>query len=252
MYYASLERYFARPRAGLPYQTARHYGERLAGVIVKYHAEAQQARDLLGVPVHVIPNGVPLHVPTVDLTRRRERVVIGTAARLSPQKKLEDLFAALRLAQEKMPPYVLRIAGGGERGAEEYAAEMRRLAEGLCVEWVEEVPDTRPFLLDLDVFAMISEPAGCPNASLEALAVGLPVIATDVGGAAEQVVDGVNGHLTRRGDAEAFAAALIELAHDAEKRNRFGRAGRRRAEDLFDVKRMVGDYRRVCLPQMSR
>jgi hypothetical protein len=60
MYFASLERYFARPRPGLPYQEPRHYGARLAGAVVKYGAEAARAAATLGCPVHVIPNGVPL------------------------------------------------------------------------------------------------------------------------------------------------------------------------------------------------
>ena len=57
---------------------------------------------------------------------------------------------------------------------------------------------------------MISEPAGCPNASLEALAAGVPVVATDVGGASEQIVDGVTGRLVARRDAAALAEAIVE------------------------------------------
>jgi glycosyltransferase involved in cell wall biosynthesis len=247
MYFESLLGYFRRPRAGLPYTWFPDYGEHLAGVVVKYRGEADLARRTLRAPVHVIPNGVPLDGPLAQPRRRPERIVFGTAARISPQKKLEDLLAALRFAQESLPPHVLRIAGGVERGAEDYATRLRRLAEGLCVEWVGELADSRPFLIDLDVFVMISEPAGCPNASLEAMAAGLPVIATDVGGAAEQVLDGVTGRLTPRGDTAAFAAALVELASETDKRAAFGRSGRRRAEELFDVKRMVADYGRVCL-----
>src|SRR4029077_9324284 len=60
MYFASLDRYFARPRPGLPYRTAADYGRRLRGVIVKYQSERERAETLLGAPVHVIPNGVPV------------------------------------------------------------------------------------------------------------------------------------------------------------------------------------------------
>ena len=94
---------------------------------------------------------------------------------------------------------------------------------------------------------MISEPAGCPNASLEAMAAGLPVVATDVGGASEQVIDGLTGRLVPRGDIAALAAALVELGHDAAKRDAMGDAGRARAEARFDARRMVADYRRICL-----
>jgi glycosyltransferase involved in cell wall biosynthesis len=171
--------------------------------------------------------------------------VIGTAARLAPQKKLEELLQALRIAAGRLPPYVLRIAGGAERGSEKYAEQLRRLAARLPVEWLGELADTRPFLRELDAFVMISEPAGCPNASLEAMAVGLPVVATDVGGAGEQVRDGVTGRLVPRGDCRALAEALVELAHDADLRARYGAAGRAHVAAGFDVRRMLADYQRI-------
>jgi glycosyltransferase involved in cell wall biosynthesis len=249
MYFESLERYFARPRPGLPYRTGRDYGTRLAGVVVKYRGEADGAARALGAPVHVIPNGVSL--PPLSPRGRgagaegQGRLVLGTAARLSPRKRLEDLLTAVRLAHPRLPPYLLRIAGGTERDSDGYAAELRRLADGLPVEWVGELEDVPPFLAALDLFAMISEPAGCPNASLEAMAAGLAVVATDFGGAGEQVIDGVTGRLVPPRDAAAFAEALIDLASDPDKRRAYGAAGRARAESLFDVRRMVADYRRV-------
>lgn len=248
MYFASLDRFFARRRPGLPYRDARAYGARLAGVIVKYAAESARAAEVLGAPVHVVPNGVVLGERRERREPSEHRVVLGTAARLAPQKKLEALLEALRLAAPRLPPHVLRIAGGPERGSEAYAAALRDQADGLSVEWVGEVGDTAAFLAELDVFAMISEPAGCPNASLEAMAAGLPVIATDVGGAAEQVVDGRTGRLVPPNDAAALAAAIIEIACDSGLARRFGDAGRARAEERFDVRRMAADYRRVCLP----
>jgi glycosyltransferase involved in cell wall biosynthesis len=244
MNFESLERYFRRPRPGLPYRTPRDYGARLAGAIVKYRSEAARAGEWFGTSVEVVPNGVPLDgVPVAHAPR--DRLVIGTAARLAPQKKLEELLQALRIASGRLPPYVLRIAGGAERGSEEYAAELRRLAAGLPVEWLGELADTRPFLRQLDAFVMISEPAGCPNASLEAMAVGLPVVATDVGGAGEQVRDGVTGRLVPRGNCEALAEALVKLAHDAALRARYGAAGRAHIAAGFDVRRMLADYQRI-------
>jgi glycosyltransferase involved in cell wall biosynthesis len=265
MYFTSLQRYFQRPRPGLPYRIGGDYGSRLAGVIVKYNAEADRAAQILQAPVYVIPNGVPL--PPVPEPRhggaagwgdprrtregsrdpRRTRVVIGTLARIAPQKNLEDLLAALRQAGDRLPPHVLRIAGGVERGCSGYAEQLRRLSEGLAVEWIGESEDVSRFLQDIDFFALVAEPAGCPNASLEAMAHGLAVVSTDVGGAAEQVDDGVTGRLVRRSDARALAEALIELACNRDRRVAWGAAGRRRVEAYFHEQRMVADYRRVCL-----
>jgi glycosyltransferase involved in cell wall biosynthesis len=248
MYYTAWDKYFAAPRSGWPYRTPRDFGRRLAGMIVKYHGEAELAARYLGAPVTVIPNGVVVG-PMNGFARRwaNERLVIGTAARLSPQKKLEELFAALRAAGNRLPSYVLRIAGGPENGSAEYAEKLRQSAGDLPIEWLGDVQNLHAFHHELDLFAMISEPAGCPNASLEAMAAGLPVVATDFGGAAEQVVDGECGRIVRRGDASALAEALCELAADRELRVRYGKAARRRAEAEFDVSRMVRDYRAVLL-----
>ena len=244
MFFASLETLFAEPRSDVPCESPREYGARLAGVVVKYNGEAERAAAMLGAPVRVIRNGVPL--PSVAPRRTGGALVIGTAARLSPDKRLNELLAAVRLAHPRLPRYRLRIAGGVERGQDAHAAELRRLARGLPVEWCGELKDTSAFLAGLDIFAMISEPAGCPNASLEAMAAGLPVVATDHGGAGEQVLDGITGRLVPRGDASAFAAALLALAGDAELRARFGGAGSERIRAEFSIERMIDEYAALC------
>src|SRR5262249_40885129 len=139
-------------------------------------AEADRAAATLRVPVHIIPNGVP-----IDATPRRPpgaRLVIGTSARINPQKRLDLLLDAVRRAHPSLPPYVLRVTGGVERGYDDYAAKLQQRAEGLPVEWLGPLDDVADFLRDLDLFVLVAEPAGCPNASLEAMAAGLPVVAT--------------------------------------------------------------------------
>ena len=246
MFFDSLDNYFARPRPGLPYRSASDYGARLAGVVVKYRAEAARASASLKTKTHVIPNGLPINERPAGRTSADSHIVIGTSTRIAPQKKLEELIGALRIAAPRLPPHVLRIAGRPERGAEEYAERLKNLSVDLSVEWIVEFQDSENFLNGLDIFAMISEPAGCPNASLEAMAAGLPVILTDHGGASEQVEDGVSGRLISRGDAHAFADALIELGNDPVRRRTLGKAGRVRVETRFSLERMVGDYRKLC------
>jgi glycosyltransferase involved in cell wall biosynthesis len=248
MFFESLAVYFARPPVVLPYRTPRDYGARLAGVIVKYHAEAQAAAERLGAPVHVVPNGVPVINGAPVSAGPRTGLVIGTAARVNPQKRLEDLLEALHLAHERLPAYTLRVAGGVERGCDDYAARLRALANGLPVQWLGEVADMPGFYRELDLFAMISEPAGCPNASLEAMGAGLPVIATDNGGVSEQVIDGQTGRLVPPRDPPSLADALANLAAQPELRQSLGKAGRNLVRERFSVERMVADYRRICLP----
>jgi glycosyltransferase involved in cell wall biosynthesis len=247
MYFESLAAFFAKPRPGLPYRTARDYGARLAGVIVKYAAEAGRAADALGATVHVVPNGVSLVDSFAPVPRVREPLVFGTAARINPRKRIEDLFEALRVANGRLPSWTLKIAGGIERGCEDYAQKLRDRADGLPVEWLGDVRDVTGFHRDLDLFLMVSEPAGCPNASLEAMASGLPIIATDAGGASEQVLCGRTGRLVAPRDATAFASALVELATQPALRQTMGARARDLIEERFSVKRMVADYRRICL-----
>ena len=188
-------------------------------------------------------NGVPL-LPSVTYARR-DRVVFGTAARLNPHKRLELLLSALRLALPRLPACELVIAGDAEPGGENYAEELRATARDLPVRWLGEVTDVPAWLGGLDVFVMISEPAGCPNASLEALSAGLPVVITDHGGAAEQVVDRVTGRLLGREDVPALADALVELAADPALREQWGRAGRQRIATEFSLTRMADGYERL-------
>jgi len=242
--FEALDDYFSRPPTGLPYRTTREYGARLAGAIVKYEAEADRAARALGAPVQVIPNGVP-----IDRSPRRRtgtRLVIGTAARINPHKRLDLLLKAVRLVHGELPPYRLRIAGGVEPGCEDHALALRRLGEGLPVEWRGSLDETAVFLQDLDLFVLVAEPAGCPNASLEAMACGLPVIATDCGGMSEQIADGVTGCLVGRDDIEGLAAAILAAARDPLARSAWGEAGRRRIEEFFSLDRMIDSYIRVC------
>lgn len=247
MYFASFEKYLTKPRIGSPYLIMADYGLRLSGVIVKYEAERARAEQALGARVDVVPNGV--EVPSELLPRPGGAVtVIGTLARLGVDKKIEQLIDAVKHAQQRglFDRCELRIAGAAETGDEAYEDALRARAEGLPITFVGEQAAT-PFLAQLDLFAMVSEPSGCPNASIEAMAAGLAVVATDAGGARDQIVHGETGLLVPRGDAAALGEAIAELAHDQARREAFGRAAHERAKARYDVQRMARDYARICL-----
>lgn len=250
MWFSSFERCMENPPPGLPCRVPQDYGRLLESFTVKYSAEAKRA-EAIGAPVKVIPNGVVLPAEP----RRRAKIdgtlVFGTAARISPQKRLDELIEAFRLALPDLPESVLKIAGSVETGAEECAAELLRLSEGLPVEWLGETQDIGAFHARCDVFVMISDPAGCPNASLEALASGLPVIASDVGGASEQVIDGVTGRLVPARDIPSFAAAMVDLSADPARRDAMSLAAREHIRNHFTVERMTDDYLRLFFSDAS-
>lgn len=251
MYFESLDRYFASPRPGLPYRAALDYGRRLEGVVVKYAAERDLARRIVGAPVHVIPNGVPVGDESRASHRDAGPLVIGTAARLDPRKHVDRLLRALGRVHSRMPPYVLRVAGGAEPGFPAYEAGLRDLARDISVEFVGEMTEVTTFLRGLDLFALVAEPAGCPNASLEAMACGLAVVATDAGGMSEQVEDGVTGRLVGRDDEEALGQALLHLARNPELRLAMGVAGRGRVRARFGLAAMVDRYAALCLGSLT-
>jgi starch synthase len=102
---------------------------------------------------------------------------------------------------------------------------------------------------------MVSRDQGCPNASLEAMSCGLPVVANDDGGTAEQVLDGVTGVLVSDpgdsgdpgGFAEALAAALADLLRHPERARAMGEAARRHVAAQFSMAAMAEAYQRVLL-----
>jgi glycosyltransferase involved in cell wall biosynthesis len=114
-------------------------------------------------------------------------------------------------------------------------AEIRRLGLEGHVLLAGERSDVRALLADSDVFVLSSRSEGLPVSVLEAMAAELPVVASDVGGLRELVVDGQTGLLVPSGDAQALATALDRLIEDRDLRRTLGAAGRARAEELFDL-----------------
>jgi glycosyltransferase involved in cell wall biosynthesis/uncharacterized membrane protein len=110
-----------------------------------------------------------------------------------------------------------------------------------------------PYLLALsDIFVLSSRSEGHPISVLEAMAAGLPVVATDVGGVAESVVHRQTGLLVPAGDVRSLAAALEQLIEDAELRRRLGAAGRDRAREFFDLPRFRAAHLALYQRELER
>jgi glycosyltransferase involved in cell wall biosynthesis len=127
----------------------------------------------------------------------------------------------------------LIVGDGPERSQIE--AEIRRLDLQARVRLAGERSDVPELLAESDVFVLSSRSEGLPVSVLEAMAAELPVVATDVGGLAELVVDGETGILVPPGDEAALTEALGRVVADRELRRRLGTAGRARAESSFDL-----------------
>jgi sugar transferase (PEP-CTERM/EpsH1 system associated) len=174
-----------------------------------------------------------------------DRLVIGTVGRTVPVKDHPTFLRALARLQGAGLAFAAVIAGSGPA-----FEETRRLAEALDVRDVQLLGnrnDVPGILNALDIFVLSSRSEGLSNTIQEAMASGLPVVATHVGGADELVVDGETGVLTPAGDDQAMANALMALARDEHKRASFSRAGAERARSEFGIERMFRDYERMYL-----
>jgi glycosyltransferase involved in cell wall biosynthesis len=122
---------------------------------------------------------------------------------------------------------------------EELQALVRELQLGDRFTFAGGISDPRTFLCDADLFVLPSRSEGFSNAIVEAMAAALPVVATDVGGNAEAVLDGVTGRIVQPENSEALAAAMREVLADPEKAKTMGQAGRQRVADRFTTEAMM-------------
>ena len=187
----------------------------------------------------------------VDLTKFKtvdesfvetHELVITFVGRLIKEKGIFEFVEAARkvLAQATRPIrfVVCGDVDSGNRSAVPTAtmAEWQALAG---VEFLGHVSDVRKILEQSHLVVLPSYREGTPRALLEAGACGLPIIATDVPGCREVVVDRVNGRLVPAKDAAALAAVMLELINDWSLMRKYGRAGRDRVQTVFDERLVI-------------
>jgi glycosyltransferase involved in cell wall biosynthesis len=200
--------------------------------------------------VTIIPNGLQLdHVPsTFDAAAKRRALgiparcpVIGTVTRLEPQKANEVFLRAVARVITRVPNLVTLIAGEGpqRKELEELAADLGLAGRVSFLGWRTDAVE---LVGALDIFCMSSRWEGCPMVLLEAMAMRRPVVATDIGGVREIVINEETGLLVALNDSEALANAVLRLLGADAERERFGEAGRRRVEECFSAEGMLDAY----------
>jgi sugar transferase (PEP-CTERM/EpsH1 system associated) len=181
--------------------------------------------------------------------------LVGTVGRMQPVKDPLMLAQAFVLAYAQAPElrHRMRLVMVGD-GPQREAVHQRLAQAGLAhLAWLPgECQDVAPMLRGLHAFALPSRSEGISNAILEAMASGLPVLATTVGGNAELVLPGVTGYLTPAQDPQAMATHLISLAGNPYLADRLGQAGRQRVLAHFSLPAMVATYQRVYAQQLQR
>jgi glycosyltransferase involved in cell wall biosynthesis len=208
----------------------------------------QLARDN-GVPLArmtSIPTGIDLarFVPADAATARAElglseRKTLGIVATMRDWKGHVVLFEALARDRAGWAGWEVLVVGGGPDRAE-LEADSNAMGLGDLVRFVGERDDVVPWLQAQDLFTLPSiGQEGVPQAIMQAMACGIPVVATTVGAIPEAVDDGVTGFIVPPRDVTALGAALAQLRDDAALRAQFGAAGRARAVASFGIDRML-------------
>jgi glycosyltransferase involved in cell wall biosynthesis len=237
------------------------------------HAElVQNAEDVtvlrrLGVPeckLTFLGNGIDLRrfdpacVDEVDRSAARVElgatapadVVIGVVGRLVREKGLVEVFDAARLLHEHQPE--LRFAVIGPEEPHKSSSLRRDDRDAACaagVRFLGRRDDVVRLYHGMDLYVLASHREGFPRSAMEAAAMGIPIVATDIRGCRQVVDPGVTGLLVPPRDPAALAGAIAALAVDPERRERMGTAGRRKAIREFDQRKCIDltlwTYRRL-------
>jgi glycosyltransferase involved in cell wall biosynthesis len=170
--------------------------------------------------------------------------IVGCVGRLTEAKALHYLIEAVAGLRHKYPRLRLLLVGDGPlRPA--LQAVSQRLGCAEAVDFLGERDDVADLLPTFDVYAMSSRWEGVGRAMTEAMLAGLPVVATDVGGVGELVIDGRTGLVRPPGDPGALATAIDLVISDRDLALGLGTAGRERARELMGADRMVDDLCRL-------
>ncbi|MCC6510460.1 MAG: glycosyltransferase family 4 protein [Pirellulaceae bacterium] len=232
------------------------------------NSEAQRAElHRFGMPkrlVDLLPSFVDTqthHAPSeheiakarLELGIDPSRVVLATVARLAVNKGHTYMLQALREVVAKHPEVLYLVPGEGDmhwRGEGGLRGELEREAASLGlqnhVRFLGYVPNVKVVLDATDLLVSPSLLEGMQVALLEAMASGLPIVATNIGGTPDAVTDGQTGMLVPPANPSALASAVLAMLSDQARMKAMGRAGRQRVMERFDVQVVTDDFLRHC------
>ncbi len=238
---------------------------RLRFLFDEFIAAAEAVRTAVVARDHLPPERVTIIYNGVDSSRfavpaaaqredaRRslgfgpEEFVVGMVAGFRPEKNHDIFFAGLLQALPSIPSLRVLAVGSGPLSSPIRERVARTELADRTV-FTGDVADVLPFLWSMDVGCLTpGSNEGFSNAIIEQMAVGLPMIVTDIGGNAEAVIDGDNGFVIPPLDAGALCTALVTLHQDSARARAMGRASRERAEERFSLQRMCAEHAKLYL-----
>jgi glycosyltransferase involved in cell wall biosynthesis len=223
----------------------KDYYRRLDQLVLKYRGPYPEPCK---GKVSIIRNGVPkpLHTKADYSIKGIPKVVVN--GRIAPTKFVIEIAQAMRLVRERFPGAELHIYGGVEplqmnyhkEVLEDVKDEIEKVVFFHGVEF-EAMEKLAPY----DAYVVLGKNQGCPNALLEALAVGLPAIANDDGGTGEQIIHNKTGLLVSSCDPAEVAEAITKILADRSLAERLGREGRARVRRMFSMEKMRRQYMKL-------
>jgi len=200
-----------------------------------------------------IRNGIDLSnidskITSIEEKRKRlgisaNHIVLATVARLHIRKGHIYLLKAMQNLNQRKDLILFLVGDGDEK--ENLVTLSNRLDISDKVHFLGWRNDVSEILDCIDIFVLPSLEEGFPNVIIEAMSKSKPIIATDVDGNPEAVVDGYNGIIVPPKDPQSLAEAILELVHDENKRIQFGHRSRKIVEDNFDLKKIIDKYEKL-------
>ena len=241
-----------------PYDMKEKCWNRLYGIMTRFfndyfvaihNSQRHYYSTEYGLPAHrftLIHNGVDTEYfqPSKRTFRRRDGVLrVVHVANLKPLKDQWTLLKSVVELDKTHKKWHLRVAGADQCGMlkayEEFVIQRNLTGK---VKFLGAVSDTRAILRDADVFVLTSVTEALPMSVLEAIAMGLPCIVTDIGGNPDIIEDGKQGFLVRPGDYKAIAGCLRKLIENPGQRRKIGLSARDKAVKEFGFSTMVDRY----------
>jgi glycosyltransferase involved in cell wall biosynthesis len=176
-----------------------------------------------------------------ELGAAPEDVVCGVVGRLVWEKGYREVFAAAARLRTQAPNVRVVVVGPTDEAKEDAitTAEVDRAARESNITFLGMRDDVEDLYAAMDLYLLASHREGFPRSAMEAAALGLPLVVTDIRGCRQVVDDGVTGTLVPVGDAVAIADAVASLAADGARRTAMGAAGRAKARREFDDRKVI-------------
>jgi glycosyltransferase involved in cell wall biosynthesis len=225
--------------------------------------DAMQQEGIEKARITRLYNGIELdkwlRVQPVDMAKRRQlgiaedAFVIGNVSHFRPEKGHRYFFEAVRRLSENIPNlkvFALGAPGPNRDEVEKSVANDPVLRECVTITHTREIEDYLS-VFDVACLTPISN-EGFSNALLEEMAAGLPIVATDVGGNAEAIIDGESGLIIPPGDAAAIYQAIFRLYESPTLRKKLSESARKRAIEYFNLQQMVTNYEKYYQNLLSK